>query len=86
MIPAQVAADLVLRVVADKLRAPVAERQLDLCVSHDMTLYLVRDRLLGQGTDVAEVAYLDALVAFEENGRLWLMSHHGEPVDVTERL
>ncbi len=85
MIPAQVAADLVLRVVADKLKAPVAERQLDLCVSHDMTLYLVRDRLLGQGADVAEVAYLDALVAFEEDGRLWLMSHHGEPVDVMER-
>jgi len=85
MIPAQVAADLVLRVVADKLKAPVAERRLDLCVSHDMTLYLVRDRLLGQGADVAEVAYLDALVAFEEDGRLWLMSHHGEPVDVTER-
>lgn len=86
MIPAEVAANLVLRVVADKLKAPVATKQLDVCVSHDMTLYLVRDRVLGQAAEVADVEYLDALVAYEEGGALWLVSHHGEPVEITSRL
>lgn len=86
MIPAEVAARLVLRVVADKLKAPVASKQLDLCVSHDMTLYLVRDRLLGQPVDVADVEYLDAVVAYEENGSLWLVSRHGDPVEVSGQL
>ena len=86
MIPAELAAKLVLRVVTDKLKAPVASKQLDVCVSHDMTLYLLRDRLLGQAADLADVEYLDALVAYEENDSLWLVSHHGGPVVVSARL
>lgn len=86
MIPAEVAANLVLRVIADKLKAPVASKQLDVCISHDMTLYLVRDRVLGQAADIADVEYLDALVAYEEDDVLWLASHHGDPVEVTARL
>lgn len=83
MIPADLAAKLVLRVIADKLKAPVATKQLDVCVSHDLTLHLVRDQLLGQAADLADVEYLDAVVAYEEDGALWLCSHHGEPVDAT---
>ena len=86
MIPADLAAQLVLRLLADKLKAPIAQRQLDVCVSHDMTLYLVRDRLLGQGVDHADVEYLDAVVAYEQDGGLWLQSHHGAAVPVGDRL
>lgn len=86
MIPAEVAANLVLRVVADKLKTPVASKQLDLCVSHDMTLYLVRDQILGQPADLADVQYLDALVAYAQDDALWLVSHHGEPVEITGYL
>jgi broad specificity phosphatase PhoE len=79
MIPAELAARLVLRVLSDKLRAPVAERQIDLCVSHDMTLYLLRHLLLGEPVSGPEVRFLDALVLYEADGTLWMTSHHGNP-------
>jgi broad specificity phosphatase PhoE len=79
MIPADVAARLLLRVLAEKLRAPVAERQLDLCVSHDMTLYLMREVLLGEPASGPAVGFLDALILYREPDGLWMTSHHGEP-------
>jgi len=92
MMPPDVAARLVLRVMAGKLAAPVTRaggesvRQLDVCVSHDMTVLLVRDRLLGEEVALANVEFLDTLVAFEEDGALWMTSHHGEPVRVSPQL
>jgi hypothetical protein len=95
MMPAELAARLVLRVMAEKLNASSAaarpgaaptKAKLDVCVSHDMTLLLVRDRLLGEPAAVGDVEFLDTLVAFEEGGSLWLSSHHGEPVEVNAAL
>lgn len=80
MMPAATAARLVATVLVEKLRSPVAERQLDVCVSHDMTLYLLRHQLLGEGLDDAPVAYLDGLLLFEEDGVLKLTSHRGSAV------
>ena len=68
----------VVGVLAEKLRQPVAERQIDLCVSHDMTLYLLREVLLGEPAHGPEVGFMDALVLYEGDGGLWLTSHHGE--------
>jgi broad specificity phosphatase PhoE len=79
MMPADMAARLILRVLADKLDAPVADRQLDVCISHDMTLYLLRQCLLQEGVDGPEVAFLDGLVIYRQAGELWMTSHHGEP-------
>jgi broad specificity phosphatase PhoE len=79
MIPAGTAARLVQRVLADKLRQPVAAQQVDLCVSHDMTLYLLREVLLGEPSSGPEVGFLDALMLYESAGSLWLTSHHGTP-------
>lgn len=78
MMPAQTAARLLAGVLAEKLRQPVAERQIDLCVSHDMTLYLLREVLLGEPAHGPEVGFMDALVLYEGDGGLWLTSHHGE--------
>ena len=86
MMPADLAARLVLRVLAAKLEAPVAEQQLDLCVSHDMTLYLLRDRLLEERVHGPEVAFLDALVVYRRDGELWMTSHHGEARSVSAML
>jgi broad specificity phosphatase PhoE len=96
MMPPELAARLVLRVMAEKLRAArrasaqgdqqQPARQLDVCVSHDMTVLLVRDRLLGEHVAAADVEFLDTLVAFEEEGSLWLTSHHGGPVKVSPEL
>ncbi len=74
------AANLVVGVLAEKLSDPVAERQLDVCVSHDMTVHLVRDRVLGEAAADAKVEYLDALVLFELDGELRLASHRGTEV------
>ena len=76
MMPSEMAASMILRVLAEKLNQPVAERQLDVCVSHDITLHLLRRELLGE-TSPLEVNYLDGLILFEESGALTLRSHTG---------
>jgi broad specificity phosphatase PhoE len=86
MIPADVAARLVLRIMHAKLAEPVSQPQLDLCVSHDMTLYLLREVLLDEPADGPEVRFLDALVLYEADGDLWLTSHHGAPRRVSEAV
>lgn len=88
MMPAGLAAGLLLDVLAEKLHQPVADAQVDVCVSHDMTLYLMREVLLGEPAAGPEVAFLDALVLYRDEDRgLRLTSHHGEPqrVVVPER-
>jgi broad specificity phosphatase PhoE len=77
MMPPELAAKLVLRVMTEKLHAPVGAPQLDLCVSHDMTVHLVRDRLLDEAVDGPEVEFLDALIAYRDDEGYWLQSHHG---------
>lgn len=71
------AARLLATVLAAKLRSPVADHQLDVCVSHDMSLHLLRHQLLGERLDEAPVAYLDGLLLFEEDGVLKMASHRG---------
>jgi hypothetical protein len=78
MIPAQQAARLLVGVLAAKLRQPVADTQADLCVTHDMTIYLLRDLLLGEPANGPAVAFLDALLLYQRDGALWMQSHHGE--------
>ena len=72
MMPAGLAAKIVADVMRVEADGAAAQRpQLDLCVSHDMTLYLVRDRLLGLGAgDYGEVRFLDgvAVVRARRNG------------------
>lgn len=77
MMPADLAAKCVARVVAEKLRQPIAAPQLDVCVSHDITLYLVRDRLLGREPASAEVRFLDGLVFYDDDEGTWLASADG---------
>jgi broad specificity phosphatase PhoE len=77
MMPAPLAAEQVLRVLTGKLRQTLAEQQVDLCVSHDMTLYLMRAMLLEETVDGPPVEFLDALVLYEREGGLWMRSHHG---------
>lgn len=86
MMPAKLAARLVLRVMAEKLEAPVGLPQLDLCVSHDMTLYLLRDQLLDEPVDGPAVEFLDGLIAWRDRESLWLKSLQGQPKKVSANL
>jgi broad specificity phosphatase PhoE len=75
MIPAHTAASIVADVMREKLRQPLRAPQLDLCVSHDMTLYLVRNRLLNErAADYGEVRFLDGIQLYEHAGDTWLES------------
>ncbi|MBX3705195.1 MAG: histidine phosphatase family protein [Pseudomonadales bacterium] len=86
LMPADLAARMILRVLAARLKTPVASAQLDLCVSHDMSLYLVREVLLDEPADGAEVRFLDALVLYEADGGYWLTSQHGAPRRVNDLM
>ena len=86
MVPADLAARLVLRVMTGKLATPVAKPQLDILITHDITLHLVRDRLLGEPVEGPEVEFLDALVAFRRDGAWWLRSRHGPARQVSPDL
>ena len=82
MMPADQAARLVLDIVAAKLEHPVAKRQIDLCVTHDLTVHMVRDRLLGQWPDYGPVEFLDALAVYRRDGRLFMRAQVGPEREV----
>ena len=75
------------RALTDLLAARLGERReavaLDVCVSHDITLYLLRDRLLGLDRSHDTVRYLDGVALWEEDGVLHAMTHDADaaPVD-----
>jgi broad specificity phosphatase PhoE len=87
LIPADLATDLLLRVLAARLRDPLGDLSLDLCVSHDMSLHLLRAVVLGESAATASpVRYLDALALYRWDGRLMLASHDGKSIDISERI
>jgi broad specificity phosphatase PhoE len=85
LIPSPLTARFVAHVAADKLNRPVAKPQLDLLVSHDMTLYAVRDHLLGESiAEFGTMEYLDALAFYRVDGDLMMRSLHssGRPISL----
>ena len=86
MIPAHLASRLLVRSILHRLRTAKSANHLDLCVSHDLSLLLVRHSLLEQPEEVGEVRFLDALALYERDGEVWLQSHHGAPRQITAAL
>ena len=86
MIPASLAVDLLLKVLQAKLETPVVDSQksksIDLCVTHDMTVYTMRHGLGLEPVSGPEVEFLDGLILFEKDGRRFVRSHHGGEVDI----
>lgn len=82
MMPLGLAVQMIVRVLASKLRAAGAERQLDLCVSHDMTVYTVRHGVGLEPLSGPEVEFLDGLLLFERGNRLMMRSQHGGEVQL----
>jgi broad specificity phosphatase PhoE len=81
MINAEAAARIVTDVMREKLKQPLRPPQLDICVSHDMTLYLVRNRLLNErAADFGEIRFLDGVQLYENEGTTWLESLARRPV------
>jgi broad specificity phosphatase PhoE len=88
MMPARVAVSQILSVMKGRLMTMSPEkgrsRSLDLCVSHDMTLYLVRQAIGLETTFEQPVNYLDGLLMFETDGELRVSSHYGKEVCVDD--
>ena len=83
MMPAELAARLVFDFAAANLDRPIQLPQLDVLVSHDMTIFTVRDRLLNQAVADFPVEFLDGLIIFEKDGIRFLQSHHGKPRQIS---
>lgn len=79
VMPAGIAARLVLDICTSKLDGAMAARQVDLCVSHDLTVHVVRDQLLRQPPASGAVEFLDAIAVYRRDGQLLLQSSLGPP-------
>lgn len=91
MMPAPLAARTLLSALVSRLRSrPEAATAglplMDLCVSHDLTLYLMREQLLGLRREDADVLYLDGLAVWEADGELFAASHDRAPAAISALL
>jgi hypothetical protein len=80
---------MVLEVMLDKLRAPATEagqRQLDLCVTHDMTIFTMRHGAGLETVDAEDVKFMDGLILFEKDAKVYFASQHGGVVEVDDAL
>jgi hypothetical protein len=85
----QRAVSMVLEVMLDKLKAPAVSegaRQLDLCVTHDMTIFTMRHGSGLEPVDAEDVKFMDGLLMFEKGNRVYFASQHGGVVEIDEAL
>ena len=89
MMRPQRAVGMVLEVMLDKLTAPAIQAgtpQLDLCVTHDMTIFTMRE---GAGLESAtgpDVRFMDGLLMYEQDDKVFFASQHGGIVEVDDAL
>ena len=77
------AATTILRLLKGKLDAASRySKQLNICVSHDMSVLFVRDFFGLEPLDSLPIEYLDGLALYIEEGRLKLESHHGSVSEI----
>jgi len=87
LMPADLAARLVGGVAKEKLSQTGKDPQLDLLVSHDFTLYTIKDQLLRQGTNrYPDVHYLDGVAFFNREGKTFIQSHHEPAIELDVSL
>lgn len=87
LMPPNTAARVLARLAAEKLNEVHDRPHLDLLVSHDFTIYTVRDRMLGQSVkEYPDVRYLDGLALFRRDGEVYIKSHHGDAVRLNAPL
>ena len=80
---------MVLEVMLDKLRAPATrsgQKQLDLCVTHDMTIFTMRHGAGLEPVDAEDVRFMDGLIMLERDGKVYFASQHGGVVEVDDGL
>ena len=89
MMRPQRAVAMVLEVMLDKLNAPAIQAgapQLDLCVTHDMTIFTMRHGAGLEPVTGPDVKFMDGLLMYERDGQVLFASQHGGIVEVDEAL
>lgn len=86
MMAPRLAAQTLLRLLVQRLDGQTVTPALDLCVSHDLTLYLMRDVLLGRHRGDGDVLYLDGLALWRDGGAVLAATHDADATDVTALL
>lgn len=82
--PAQ-AAHAIARMLVEKLEEP-PEKQINLAVSHDWHLYLIKEQLMGlKHEEVGRVDYLEGIAIYRQYGKTFITNHQRQPqvLDVT---
>ena len=83
LMPSHTSAEIIARLMLEKLKEKPEKSRLDLMVSHDFTIYLLKDQLLGQNSSrYPNVIYLDGIAVFERNGKAFIQSHHEPAVEL----
>ena len=83
LMPADLSANVIAGLAKEKLKEKLSEPRVDLMVSHDFTLYLLKHQLLGQDSErYPNVIYLDGIAIFERDGRTYIQSHHEAAVEL----
>ena len=83
LMPADLSANVIAGLAKEKLKEKLSEPRVDLMVSHDFTLYLLKHQLLGQDSErYPDVIYLDGIAIFERDGRTYIQSHHEAAVEL----
>ncbi len=89
MMRPQRAVGMVLEVMLDKLTAPAIQAgtpQLDLCVTHDMTIFTMREGTGLEPVTGPDVRFMDGLLMYEQDDKVFFASQHGGIVEVDDAL
>ena len=89
MMRPQRAVAMMLEVMLDKIEAPAIQpgsAQLDLCVTHDMTIFAMRHGTGLEPVDAQDVRFMDGLLMFKRDGEVFFASQHGGEVVIDDNL
>ncbi len=89
MMRPQRAVGMVLEVMLDKLTAPAIQAgtpKLDLCVTHDMTIFTMREGVGLEPVTGPDVRFMDGLLMYEQDDKVFFASQHGGIVEVDDAL
>jgi broad specificity phosphatase PhoE len=89
MIPPRVSAAVMVRLLLAKLEQQSTREQptLDLCISHDISIFLLKDQVLGlRHEQYGEIEFLDGVALFEREGDVWMWDRQVPPVSLKHFL
>ncbi len=82
--PSQPAAQFIVEMLVEKLK-DLPDNHINMGVSHDWNLYLVKEHVMGlKHENVGKVEYLEGLVVYQEKGKMYVVNHQCDPVELSD--